>query len=1128
MVGAMITVRALGPLHVEVDGQRAELGGRKAGSLLARLLVAGGAVVPADRLVEALWPNGGPASARNSLQVYVARLRRVLEPQRQAGERARTIRTAPDGYALDPAAPGLTVDALLFEARVAQARHARDAMPADAGLLREALDLWRGPAYAEFTDHVWAADESARLEELRYEARELSALSLLRGGAAAAAAVEAEKLTRERPFREEGWRLLVLALWAVDRQADALAALRRVRALLREELGIDPGPRLVELESAVPAQRRAVLEAATVHTGSGTVALASAAANGPDHRPAPVPVSPPFVVPAAALTSGRLVGRSAELAALGTAAEQARWGSARTVLLSGEAGIGKSALLARTERHLTEAGWTVVVARCPEGGAPAAAGAWLEGLADLGAAHPPRADLAATLRPLTAAGAWADDRLGAHRVHRAFVSWLRDLAAVRPLALLLDDLHRGDVERLELFLSAAEGLVDLPVLLVGAYRPGEGDLTEALDRLARHSPVRLRLSGLSAGEAIGLLRSACPVPMSTQTATAVAARTGGNPFYVLETARLVADEGEQQALSLIPEGVLEVLRRRLARLDPAVLPVLQLAAVAGREIPAAVLMRAADHDEVLDALDAGLSAGLLENGRPGQVRFSHALVRDALTADLSSPRLARLHSRIGNALLAHPEPPAQAVAHHLLAASALLPADAPPAVAWTLRTCEEALHRYTPLDAEALVTAALQRLDEHPDAFAAADPPALRGALLCRLVHCRIRTGAVRGAREAQQEAIQDAARQGRDDLLTAAYCAWSEPTPWRTRPYAAADPLAVRHLTRLLDSGAVDAPRRGPLLVQLADAMDNTDPAARRTAHHALDAAEHADDPVAACQALALLLRLVDFDHEPEAYRDLQGRLTTSAERTQRPEHVWFSAYTAARMAAASNDPRAMELHLTRADELAATHHLHGARAVTALRHVMTATAHGEFGRAEETLAAAVDALKAADAMQPTGVSLLALACIREPQQRMDSMLPLALRAWERTRPRLESIPVLALLAAGREREARAIHAQRVPLRPDFAFGVLAGLRARAALALDDRAEAATLYQALQPFRDRVAGASSLSMLHRPVAQTLGELALRLGHEEAAAEHFHRAEAVARLWRSPHWVAAARRRPTR
>jgi predicted ATPase len=170
--------------------------------------------------------------------------------------------------------------------------------------------------------------------------------------------------------------------------------------------------------------------------------------------------------------------------------------------------------------------------------------------------------------------------------------------------------------------------------------------------------------------------------------TALAERTGGNPFYVQESARLLASEGTLVAMSEVPEGVRDVLRRRVARLPESTVAVLRLAAVAGREADVEVLVSAADTDEsgVLDALEAGLIAGLLTEPAPGRVRFVHALVRETMLADLSRLRVTRMHARIAAALqrLAPGEVSALAY-HHSQAATSQTAARAVPHARGNLR-----------------------------------------------------------------------------------------------------------------------------------------------------------------------------------------------------------------------------------------------------------------------------------------------------------------------------------------------------------------------------------------------------------------------------------------------------------
>ncbi|MGW2857220.1 AfsR/SARP family transcriptional regulator, partial [Streptomyces sp. NPDC001215] len=249
----MVTLKVLGSFRVEVNGRAVDAGGRLARTVLVQLLLARGAVVPTERIIERLWPTRIPSSSQASLHAYIARLRRLLEPERAPRTPARLLVSAPYGYAL--AVDESAVDAWVFEARVAACSATELSAHVAVEGLTDALASWGGQPYAEFADEPWTAGERARLEEVHRTARERLAAARLGCGQAAQALADAGALTREQPLHEEGWRLLALALWARDRQGDALAALRRARHVLGDELGVEPGPALVELEQALLHQR---------------------------------------------------------------------------------------------------------------------------------------------------------------------------------------------------------------------------------------------------------------------------------------------------------------------------------------------------------------------------------------------------------------------------------------------------------------------------------------------------------------------------------------------------------------------------------------------------------------------------------------------------------------------------------------------------------------------------------------------------------------------------------------------------------------------------------------------------------------------------------------------------------
>ncbi|WP_372461712.1 BTAD domain-containing putative transcriptional regulator [Actinacidiphila acidipaludis] len=207
-------------------------------------MAAGGRIVTTDTLVADLWPDP-PAGAVGALRTFVAALRRALEPGRPPRTPPRVLVTEGPGYALR--LPREAVDAHRFEDALTAAR----ARPQAVAALSEALASWRGPAYADVTDSPWAQRERARLEELRLEAVEVRAGLVLECGQDAGLAAELGAHVLEHPWREPAWGLLARALYRQGRQADALATLRRARTMLGEQLGLDPGPDLARLETAI-------------------------------------------------------------------------------------------------------------------------------------------------------------------------------------------------------------------------------------------------------------------------------------------------------------------------------------------------------------------------------------------------------------------------------------------------------------------------------------------------------------------------------------------------------------------------------------------------------------------------------------------------------------------------------------------------------------------------------------------------------------------------------------------------------------------------------------------------------------------------------------------------------------
>lgn len=250
MEEGQVTFGVLGPVTAwDAAGSELELKGRRHRAVLARLLVARRRVVPVERLVSDLWQEPGPGAA-SAVQTFVGVLRRALEPDRPSRAPARLLVSQGPGYALR-AAPD-AVDAWRFEEAVETAA----ALPHPRAIerLNTALDLWRGPAYAAFTEETWARGECKRLEELRLRAVEQRAECLLALGQAAQAIPGLEAHVADQPWRENGWRLLALALYRAGRQGEALSVLRGARRILLDELGVDPSAGLRRLEHDILTQ----------------------------------------------------------------------------------------------------------------------------------------------------------------------------------------------------------------------------------------------------------------------------------------------------------------------------------------------------------------------------------------------------------------------------------------------------------------------------------------------------------------------------------------------------------------------------------------------------------------------------------------------------------------------------------------------------------------------------------------------------------------------------------------------------------------------------------------------------------------------------------------------------------
>ena len=675
-----------------------DLGARKPRSIVAALAMRPGRAVSVDLLADLVWAGEPPPAAHGALHAYISGLRKAIEPGRRARTEPSVLGRTDHGYVLS--VPPDAVDAHGF------ARTARDAerllaplgsqlgsgptagWPSRADVvgtldrLDEAFALWVGEPYADLPDHPDVLAERASLERLRSAAEETRLLGLLALGEHVNVLATTEPLTELHPTRERLHALHTLALVRSGRQVEALDHLRRVRERLSDELGLDPGTELRDLEQAVLRQDAGLL--AWLRAASDVVPVAAPATGPPAGSPGPP--DPPFAAPLAAPlaepseasdaseASEGPIARSGERAALVQLLSEALAGRAGSALLVGEPGIGKSWLARDLADRARDLGFLVASGVCSQDDGAPPLWPWvsvlraLDGRTEPGAAEPGTAEPGAasvTGLQLSSRGGLADVVADAGVLgpgQSAFRTWDRIASAVlaaaadHPVLVVLDDLHWAD----DATLRTLRHLLDVTppstrLVVVGSRRSHPepvGALAEVGEAFARRQAVRLDLTGLPDADAAAVVRGvAADVPEAVTSAWR--ARTGGNPFFLLELARLgTATEAGSECDQAVPATVREVVMRRVANLPPTTVAALGTAAVVGRSFRVETVAAADqdDADTVEVMLEPARVAGLLVDHGVDGYAFTHALARDAVYLSIPQRRRARVHAQIAHAL----------------------------------------------------------------------------------------------------------------------------------------------------------------------------------------------------------------------------------------------------------------------------------------------------------------------------------------------------------------------------------------------------------------------------------------------------------------------------------------------
>jgi DNA-binding SARP family transcriptional activator len=681
-----LQIRLLGPFEVWLDGQMLAPDvwpGRKARQLFKILVTYRERMVASDELLEWLWPELTPGSARNSLWVAVSRLRRLLEPGTSGRGASSLVVTEASGYRFY-AGNGfeIDVDRFLDQARLGWVFQREGAWAAAIEAFEAAEALYRGDYLAEDPYEEWALPVRERLCEAFLELEGVLAACHLALGRYRETLAHAREVLGHDPCRESAWRLVMEAHYRAGEQDQALRAFERCRAVLARELGVDPVPETVALHERMLRPPPSL----------------------PRQSNPPLPEALSLQLP--------FVGRDHEWTRLADLLRRAMGGQGRVVLVSGEPGIGKTRLLEELAGLATARGAQVLAGRCYELEQNAAYAPIVEALrgllpslsASASACQPGQVAAMAELLPeLRGMGLDLppyqplppdEERT---RLLTSLAQVLRRCAEQEPLVLLLDDLQWADPSTLQLVHYLGRQVGNQPLLLAGAYRSTRVDpghpLAALRDQLARLGVLEeLPLPAFQEEDVVLLLRILGSQGAGNSLARQLYGKTEGHPYFLAEVLRTLAQEkrivadaeghwhlvGEEETSLdgqwLLPPSVWAAARFRLDRLPPDERMLVDFASIIGRGFSLALMARLLDRPESALGAQAGRLVGrgfLRMRGADGSLdqsrdryEFGHELMRRTVYDALSEPYRRLLHRQVAEVLLAHQAPLGTVATHY--------------------------------------------------------------------------------------------------------------------------------------------------------------------------------------------------------------------------------------------------------------------------------------------------------------------------------------------------------------------------------------------------------------------------------------------------------------------------------
>jgi DNA-binding SARP family transcriptional activator len=805
----------LGPVAALRDSEPIPLRGKIRQALLAMLVLDHGRIVSRDAMIDRLWEDRPPTTALNTLQSHLSSLRRAL------GADASLIELRSPGYLLRTAPEA--IDLVRFEEASAAGRALRAAGNLDEArdLLQEASALFRGDPLEGLHDFSFARSAATRIREDHLVVIEDRIDIDLELGRHRVLVSELEALAVQHPLRERLAAQLMLALYRSGSQGSALQAYHRTRTYLRDELGLEPGAAIRELEAAV------LRHDPSLDPPDRAASRAEAESPGADRRaadrrraPAPAPAAEATLdVPDWCFQTGSaFVGRAEEIRIL--ADEFGRPTGVRLVTVEGDAGVGKTRLVGEAARRAASV--VVHFGRCDEYiGGPFKpwqrifdddASVVLDPTADrvLSEVFPGHRSGA----PPGGAVAVAVSDPETQRLHlfHAAAQFLSSLAASKRVVIVLDDLQWADQPSLLLLRHLLLESPPMAVTLVATIRGRAPDLLSATIATAqqRGQVTRIQLAGLPSDDLHELLE-VNGIAASDEAVDWLQAETLGNPLFVTELLRQLEpgttlDPNTVDLLGSIRAAV----EHRLAAATPTARALIEAAAVLGTLVDGSVCGEVAGFDivETIAGLDEAGERRLLQAHDDGTFEFVHAVVRDAVYGALDPARRLDLHRRAALVLTARHEAGASdllaELAWHWSAAGRF--GDRHRAVSYHQQAGDQAIRRLGYESASAHYQAAFDLLGPGP-----ADDE-IRAALLIAMAISENHAGDVNAGKEACLAAATIAARTQRHDLLIEAALAFGGDAPVGD----AHDPRAARLLRQALETPTADD-RRAIVAARLA-----------------------------------------------------------------------------------------------------------------------------------------------------------------------------------------------------------------------------------------------------------------------------------------------------------------------